>query len=221
MTTFSTLAITLAVGNIYRFKFITEFNRIGYDAEVLGSGLYRVVQIMNKDEIYEIGESVLIEMYKAAKNLSEENAKVAYTADKETFFNGRYFKLQAINNPFLYYYVPEAIIVEHPNVRVSNYAKLALMIDLGVTKDPALLASISETINEVLAPTYGITVSPTPMVHRYMYLTDEEYEAIQAERDATRQAVTNYKTECERLTAELAVANGKIASLEAIVVAAQ
>lgn len=231
----TTLNIELTVGKIYRFRFVSDFVTLGYDVSRLGSGIYRVVQILDHDEMYAIGKAKLIDTFLAVSKTKEQ-----FAAAEAGFLPDKYFKLQSMNDEFVYYYFPESLIIEHPEVRISEYAQVMLSVDLGTFNDPTVIDTCATAINDMLAYNFGIGTLSTDnsqtilahrtaqalgnvetVIYRTLWMGDDEYETIQADRETVRSKVLNYMSECARLTAEKAVLQSKIDALEAIIIAAQ
>ncbi len=176
---------SVLVGQIYRFVFLGSFVNLGYSLahdHPEETGMYRVDRIFNYRELLTSDISIYDNLYKPLGL-----PKAMYEADMSRFNEKTtFYKLVDPLNEQTVYYMPDIFIAEHPDTNVSRYCKLMLAFTLGVFNNPTELAELNTAILALLETRYGISSVANVMTYRDVYLTTQDFEAIQATRAATK-----------------------------------
>ena len=190
----------------YKFTFKTDFQSM--------NGIYKVVQKMTYDEVILAGIDMVEKLYSRV-----DKDAVAWDEDIKTYRELPFYKLEepGVNVDVKYLYMPEALIDGYPDPNIHEYAKLTLVTDLGEHTDDAVVSDIIAAVKDLLTTAYGIDNDPKLVTYKQSWLTDQEYAAIVAGREATKTGAVNYRAESLRLAQELANAQTKIQALEQII----
>jgi hypothetical protein len=197
------LSIDLMVGTIYRCKFNNGFEALGFSQEVPESGLYRLVRIMSYDELLETSLPLLNATYEAASK-STDSVK---TDLNTTYLDQKFFIFEQVLDATIRYCFCEAVLDGDPIFGLSAYGKYLFTLDAGAWKDIDELNVALKYLKDELTNRYGIAFNTDGLLvikYRDTYLTESEYAAVVALRDAAKQAPVNYAQQVALLQAQLA-----------------
>ena len=164
----------------------------------------------------DINKVVLVEDFFQPCGRSEQEILVEY----ETVSKSKILKLEHVNNLDIKdpYYVPLAYIQETPDHRVKQYFDIGVISSLGITEEPEDLDFAIAALTEQFEAAMGITPDPYFVTTQEMWLTEADYKAVLAERDAAKKKVINYYSECKRLQEVIIRMKTTIASYEEIMI---
>jgi len=181
----------LNVGSVYKFMFKSIIENI--------DDIYKLRNIMTIDDIIEDN----IDLFK------DNFANIGVTQDdynNEILPNLQnnciFFKLQRMNNvgnnTNNIFYIPEFLVKYQPIYNVQPYLRLGLAVNLGVFNDANRLNSIKNEINDMLKSKLGIDQSAILFGTNEVWLTDEEYNEIEQDRqDKINNTSSIYKDKIE------------------------
>ena len=186
------------VGAVYNFKFKSDFSR--YD------NIYKVAKVMTYEEYVADGGNLLSDFFEVVNKTQEDiDACIEYVrasdilkltkpnaeSTTETLFASTYF------------------LEDTPDFNVSKYNVFGITESLRFMKD-----NIIEAFETVL----GITPKISFVVIREKWLSDTQYEELQASRDETKKGIYSYYAENLRLQKQISQANTKINEYENLII---
>ncbi len=139
--------VNLAVGKIYRFRFVSEFAKLGWIpgdiTQAIDAGIYKVDKIMSYYDSVIGRIDLFVNLYEPCGV-----SKAVFDDDKKRFADTTIYRLVSPNDPSKVYFVPNIFIEGQPDASVLKYNKLLLMVDLGIQPNSdTVKALISEGIN--------------------------------------------------------------------------
>lgn len=200
---------TPTVGVVYKFSF-----QPGYTA---ANGTYRLVRLMQYDEYLADGGDLLTAFYEP-----NEKTENDLNRDLPTIRASSIMKLVSPNandDSTEAKYAPVCFLQSSPDYNVREYSRIGILAYVGVTTDPEDYTFVADRIKEAVEATLGITeVNPKLVQVGTQWLTDDEYQAIVAERDQSKIKTTNYYADNVELRKRLASAQTIINEYEKIIV---
>lgn len=193
----------LTIGHAYEFTFDTGFTDL--------DGIYKVTHAMTYDSVLLDEVDLYVNLYKPAGK-SEQDLET----DLPDYVDRTFYRFESVIDTTVLY-VPDTIIVGIPAPDVREYAKVMLSVNLGVFADPTLLASLVNTMQQVLEGSHGILDIPIVATYDTTWMSESAYEAIVAAREAAATGTTNYYSDNLVLQQEVADKNAEIAALEIII----
>ena len=199
--------VNLAIGKIYRFRFVSEFAKLGWipgdTTQPINAGIYKVDGIMS----YYDAVTGRIDLF---VNLYEECGvpKSTFDADKKRLADTVIYRLVDPTDESRIYFMPQIFIEGQPDASVLKYNKLLMMIDLGIQPNSNTVAELTDTSHpavnalnriddmkvlllKVLEKEYGLAPTATnPLikysVYGYSWLTDDAFNSIEADRKTVK-----------------------------------
>ena len=105
-----------------------------------------------------------------------------------------------------------------PDFNVSKYNVFGITADVGIVKDVESLRFMKDNIIEAFETVLGITPKISFVVIREKWLSDTQYEELQASRDETKKGIYSYYAENLRLQKQISQANTKINEYENLII---
>jgi len=200
--------ITPAVGAVYKFKFAEDYQ--------YWNGVYKVVQILSYDEYLDNGRTLIDDFYTAC-GLDEARL----VADLPSIRASSVLKLTAPDDTSdqKECYAPLCFVNEAPDSNVKKYYKMGMICTIGVTEGPDDLEFAKQSFVEVIEASLGVTPDPVFVtLNNGEWMTQDEYNQILAERDASKKKVINYFSQCKKLEQEVASLKTKLAAYEKVII---
>lgn len=197
---------TPTVGVSYYFTFRLNFNTL--------NGVYHLVQSLTFKECIDNNIDLMSTCFNLAGYTEEQ-----YLLDLDTIKENNILKLvnpdtmdadSAIYIPFIY-------LDKVPDHRIKKYYKLALGLNLGVLDNVELMEATIATMKEHISAATGITDDPTLFEISHVWLTDDQYNDIEASRDQSAKKILNYFTENVRYEKEITRLRSKLVAYEEII----
>jgi hypothetical protein len=91
---------------------------------------------------------------------------------------------------------------EIPDLSIKAYQKIGIAVDIGIFKDPNKIIWIKNYIKEAIETVAGEEKSPKLFQIKKVWLTDDEYDTIEQERNTSIQATANHYTDKQALIRE-------------------
>lgn len=190
------------IGQTCRYTFIDSWSNL--------DGVYELVQQLSFTEIKENKIDLVKTTYTVANKTAAD-----YENDLPTFTGQVFLKLINPTNENIVY-VPTVFIAKIPEYDIHIRTKLVLTLDLGVFNDIGEINTITNTVKSIISTSYGITAEPVIFSYGSEYLSDNEYAAIEDERELNKSQTVNYYSETQRLISELNEAKNKIIAYESL-----
>jgi hypothetical protein len=256
--------MSVVVGKPYRFRF-TDADIVSGVVEAskfsLIDGIYLVKGITDYSGVLRDNVKLTDGLYRYVSEPSQVNAD--FQADLTKLKTANFYKLQAVEDIFTtktvvinstnvsadvkvvpkdaILYVPTYLVAGLPDPDVQEYAKLMMTIDLGPFADPELLATLKDTVGQILEAYHGIDRDGysdpsrsasgryggiSAMIYSSAWLTQDDYKAIEASREVTatdanassaRFKRVNYYLLAKQRQETIARLNAKIAAYEEII----
>lgn len=210
------LSLNLAVGKVYRFKFIAEFASLGHISDNIESGIFQLVEITSYEQLVKNEISLYKELFTKV-NISEETFKSDY---EENIINVPIYKLVNPRALSEVLYMPVIYISQHPDVNVKQYIKLLLSFAIGVVGGEDILstdvgrAGLIQAIKDHIEDEYGIINNPELGSYGYAWMTETDYQAIADARALAKSMSTNVRSLNRKLQEENNNLKARIAALE-------
>ncbi len=210
------LSLNLAVGKVYRFKFIAEFSTLGYVEGNIESGIFKLVEITTYAQLVKNEISLYKELFTKV-SISEETFKTDY---EENVISSPIYKLVNPMDETSILYMPVIYIAQHPDVNVKEYVKLLLSFDIGAVGSEDILstdigrAGLSQAVKDHIEDEYGIVDDPEVIIYRHVWMTETDYQAIADARALAKSVSTNIRSLNRKLQEENNNLKARIAALE-------
>lgn len=198
--------VNLAIGKIYRFRFVSEFESLGWipnnTTQPYNAGVYKVDSIMSYYDSVIGRIDIFTNLYEPCGV-----SKTVFDSDKKRFADTVIYRLVDPTDESKVYFMPQIFIEGQPDASVLKYNKLMMTVDLGVQPNSNTVSSLVDTthpavnalnrINEmsslfkkVLEKEYGLApTSENPLVqfsvYGHVWLTDDAFKSIETDRNAT------------------------------------
>lgn len=171
--------ITPHVGTTCKFVLTTKFASL--------NGVYTVVAVMTYEATIAAGVKYTDVLYTPA-GLSSES----FTADAPSFIGKDVILVQSPTDTSVTLYFPTPILATIPDPTISRYDDVYLSLHIGMFKDPGTYAWVKGQIEDILSSVTGQTINGRWMANpnRAQYLTDAEYAALDATRQANIKKIT-------------------------------
>ena len=191
----------------FKFIFTPDFSSL--------DGVYKVVQSLTYDEILASEIDMAIDLYARVNKTAED-----WEADAESYRKDIFYKLEVMNGELEEdsFHIPISIVRDYPDPNIHEYGKLSIMVDLGPHADEDKMNSLIIDFQTILETNYGIASTPRLVVYDRTWMSETDYEVIDAAREAAKGTIINYKSESVRLEQELVAARAKIDALEQIII---
>ena len=171
--------MVIETGWTYKFQFSVPFDKF--------DGVYTVLRIMTYAEMIADDVDLAEQLYAPVGKTPAE-----YDTDSATYRLGKIYKLVDPTAADVTQYIPEVLLRTTPNPNVRKYSKLVVAVNLGAFADPAQLDWVRRTLHEQLVKMVGLPKSPDTISIGTVWLTDEEYQEIEAARQTAERTTVNY-----------------------------
>lgn len=185
--------MNLSVGKVYRFKFVSDFEQLGYrvnddGTEIedlpMNAGIFKLEKVMPYFDLVAAGIDLYANLYQRLGIKKE-----VYTSDQSRLADSMVYKLSDPTDKSIVIYMPQ-IFIKDADPSVEKYSKVLLTIDLGIHADLVELADMENILRQVFEKKYGIiadksdpTASLASLVeYDHIWLTTSQMDAIKADR---------------------------------------
>ena len=201
------MLITPTPGITYSFTFTNEF--------AARNGIYTLVKLMTYDEYLADGGDLFGDVFSPV-GLTGEDMNEAM----DTIRASKMMKLVSPDSveDTATIFMPTCYAEDNPDHNVSKYMRLGVTTYIGVTKDPALLNFMKEALTEYVQAVAGIDPKPQYVSVGNVWLTDQQYEDILAQRDESKLKIINYYSENARLQSTVAKLEERLKVYEELIV---
>jgi hypothetical protein len=194
------MIIVPEVNTVYQFKLKVPFN--------LYDGIYRVHQILTYDQFISLNIDLYKLLYEEVEKTQEDLAidVATYRKDQIIKLTKPHITIQTDLEKVKekIYYIPKSLLLTSPNPNVKAYSDLVVAIHIGPLNDVDRLTFITENLKEQILASTGIDDDPKLAAMSIVWLSDDEYAAIEATRYLNKKRVINYFSESQRLQKQLA-----------------
>lgn len=190
----------------YKFQFITGFETL--------NDIYTVAAIMSFEEMLALNINLVQTLYtKVGKT------QLDYEQDVQVYKGKKVYKLVLVGkkvNPKdpVIYYIPEVLIDKIPDYNVKQYPDLVVALRLGAIDNAETIGYIKTVLQQQISKMFGITVTPDVISVDKIWMTTDDYAALEATRNTAMKEVVNWYSETVRL-------QGEIDKLKALIAAQQ
>ncbi len=182
--------MNLAIGKVYRFKFISDFEVLGYrtnssgeaiTSQPLNAGVYKLEKVMPYFDLVASGIDLYANLYQII-GLKKE----VYESDKSRLADSSVYKLSDPTDKSVVIYMPQ-IFIKEADPSVDKYSKVLLTVDLGIHTNPDNLEDMKDVLAKVFEKRYGIK----PEVESQSLVTLAEYDHIWLAKSQMEQIEAN------------------------------
>lgn len=115
-----------------------------------------------------------------------------WQTDYANYTNDDVYWLQPTDNTKSQIPVPRSALAKLPDINVGSYIPLMLRVDVGLYKSPDELQYLADQISDIVSATTGETSSViwTSRQSGTVYMTDDDYKALDTARKAKAQQLT-------------------------------
>jgi hypothetical protein len=187
------------VNTVYKFTFKVPFNYL--------NDIYRVNQILEYDEFARLDIDLYAHLYPSGMYTYTD-----YLTHLETYRLEPVYKITHPNVTLQTdlekaqekeIYIPKNIISNSPDPNVRAYSDLVLAVRIGPLKDVDKLTYIKSVIQENILYSTGINADIKLAALNINWLTDDEYELLEADRDQASKKSIDYFAETQKLQQQL------------------
>lgn len=195
------------VGAVYNFKFKSDFS--------LYDNIYKVAKVMTYEEYVADGGNLLSDFFEVVNKTQEDiDACIEYVRASDILKLSKPNAESTTETLFASTYFLE----DTPDFNVSKYNVFGITADVGIVKDVESLRFMKDNIIEAFETVLGITPKISFVVIREKWLSDTQYEELQASRDETKKGIYSYYAENLRLQKQISQANTKINEYENLII---
>ena len=188
--------MNLAIDKIYRFKFISDFEVLGYrtttddngvitevEDQPINAGIFKLEKVCSYFDLITSGIDLYENLYQQV-GLKRE----VYEFDKARLANSAIYKLSDPTDNSVVFYMPQIFVVE-ADPSVDKYDKVLLSIDLGTVINQDKLAGVTDMLTQVVEKLFGITSTNedgpivTLSTYDYIWLSTNQVNKIETDRD--------------------------------------
>ncbi len=167
---------------VYKFTFKPSFSSL--------TGVYKVLEITTYDEL--LGDKV--DLFTTLYDANSVDKSI-FSVDLPIIKDNVIYKLSDINNPDNIQFIPESLITEIPNADVHNYFSLGIACSLGVHNSIEDVTTIKNEIEQVIAAMIGVDNNAVVYTTDNEWLTESEFQTIEADRATNISTVSNHYTD--------------------------
>lgn len=196
------------VGTRCKFALTTKFASL--------DGVYEVVSLGSFDDLIASGVDFVAKLYTPAGL-----AQADYIADYATYVGGVVCQVSPVSDSSTTYYFPEAILQLVPDPTVQKYQKVYIAALLGEFQDTSKYLWLKGEIDALISSVTGTTNQTRFMANpdNDVWLTQEEYDVIDAARKANIQAVNPIYLQLQNALALNTALQARVAALESAIIA--
>lgn len=187
----------IQAGWTYQFVFTKKFTK--YD------GVYTIAKVYSWAEVINDQLSLYDLLYKPL-NIPETE----YNQDIIQFKNENIYKLVSPDDGSIVY-APESIFAQVPIYPVKEYQKLVMFLPLGIYASEEGLDYLVDQVGDELKGALGLTITPKLTTVGKVYMTEEEYNLLEAQRKENADKILNWfssyiqlKEDNDKLKAQIA-----------------
>lgn len=190
----------------YKFQFISGFDTL--------NDIYTVAAIMSFEEMLALQVDLVKTLY---SKVGKTN--IDYDQDVPVYKGKKVYKLILVGkkanpkDPEIYY-IPEVLIDKIPDYNVKQYPDLVVAIRLGPIDNAETIGAVKTVLNEQISKMFGITTTPDIISVNKVWMTTDEYAAVEATRNAAIKKTVNWYSETVRLQKVIDRLKGIIAAQE-------
>ncbi len=175
---------------VYNFSFKSEFESL--------DGIYKVLGILSYEELLATGIDLIPQLY-TPQSLTE----VDFENDLTQIRTSQIFKLQSVDDEGIIQFLPEVHLKNVPDANVQQFLDLAIACKIGVHIDPDTVSTLRSEIQQVIEAMIGEAHTAEIYTVDKKWLTETEFQAIEAARAASITTVSNHYTESVALQLEV------------------
>lgn len=196
------------IGTTCLFKLTTKFASL--------DGIYTVNALAAFDDLIQSKVDFVTNLYTPA-GLS----KTDYATDYSTYSGSVVAVVSPVSDSTITYYFPEAVIRLMPDPTVKKYQNVYMAILIGAFKDTNTYTWIKTQIDDIVSSVTGTTNQTRFLANpdNDIWLTDSEYEALEATRAANIKAVVPLYEQLQTALTANAALQARIKALETALIA--
>lgn len=172
--------MSITVGQTYKFAFKTDFAAL--------DGIYTLTHAVSWETLLVDEIDLFVHLYNKV-NKTEADLDI----DTPTIKTDVFYRLQLVTDETVFIYIPSKYIVGLPNAAVEEYSKLMITVDLGTFANANVLATLQQTMRDVLEQNVGVTNEVEVVEYDTEWLTSSEYATVESDRLNSRTgSINNY-----------------------------
>lgn len=194
-------------GSICRFNFTARFSSL--------DGIYKTIAVVTFSDSVASGRDFVSGLYTPA-GLSQTD----FNADYPSYLGDKVLILESVLDSSVVYSVPESVFLTVPDPTIREYFPLVMVVNLGVQKDSQKVVPLIDNVKDLIQSTLG-TTDPVRLItseQNKIYLTDEEYAALEEEREANVENLSPLRVQFKQLQDQNQILAAKIAAYEALLI---
>ena len=201
--------INLTVGKVYRFRFVSEFEQLGWipgnTTQPINAGVYRVDKVMSYYDMVAGRIDLFVNLYEKC-GVSKE----VFDDDKKRLADTVIYRLVDPTDESRIFFMPQIFIEGHPDASVLKYNKVLLLIDLGIQPNSETVDKLSEVnpshdavkaitdisgledlLKQIIEKLYGLKpTEESPLLrlstYGHVWLTDESFKQLLLHRETVK-----------------------------------
>lgn len=173
------------------------------------NGIYKVAAIAPLDEWLANKIDISKETYAKVDRTQQD-----YQDEVNTFKNEDIYKLVNVETKDTIY-VPMSFTSEIPDPNVFAYQKIAIALSIGEFDDPAQIEWVKSELSQMIEAVTGVITTPKIFETSTRWMTEAEYAAIEAAREANKRAASTHYTDKNALLQQVNRLQTQVAYYEA------
>lgn len=191
------------VGTTCLFTFTKAFSLL--------NGVYKTLSIMTFEAALTNNVNFLTSLYTPA-GLNQSD----YENDYATYRGQNVVEVQSVLDSSTILYIPEPIIALNPDPTVQKYQQIYYSVMIGAFKDPNVYTHIKTQLDDIVSSVTGVTEGGKWLADPAAdeYLTEAEYEALDAARKANVKSIKSLRVQLEEQNAYIVSLQSLVESLK-------
>ncbi len=189
---------------VYNFLFVANFTSL--------DGIYKVLSISSYDALVTDGIDLFKVLYEANGLLEAD-----FESDIDAIRDARIFKLEDVNDPSNLIFMPEFLFVNVPDNSVQKYMRLGIVCDIGIHDNENQVTTLKSEIEQTITAMIGANDNAVVYKISDAWMTETDYAAIVATREANISTVSNSYTDKVALQLEVDRLRTKITYYENLI----
>lgn len=186
----------------YKFNFVPPFDSY--------NGIYNVTKIYSFEEL--IQDRIDLSQLYSAANIADQ-----YDEDLPLIRVEPIYKLINVRDENNVVFIPQCLIAFEPDATVKKYYNSVVTWNISAFADKEQLEAANDVVSQLIERLFGTEEPPVIIDIGVLWLTDQEYEAIENERKTKKDAAFNWFSENQRILLENEALKVKCTELENII----
>ena len=197
----------LTPDHTYKLTFISTFATL--------DGIYTIQSIQSYNEVVANGIDLFVELYEVVGATD-----VVFRSDLDDLRKADIIKCVNVVTEKIHY-ISDHLLALAPDIYVGRYVDFGLAVNLGYCNDPDTLTTLKSEIDALITATLGVPANAVVYEKTITWMTEADYNAIQAQYDANITNTSNVYTDRVTLSSTVDAQRVKLDYYENLLIAHQ